>query len=371
MAEAALLKQQLNIDSVRQLRHLITAVFPDFDGTGFEKKAEAGLEQLELKARVNHIIQALALFLPEGFCQTARILEQIAENWPKDSQQRNWTNYAAWPLIDYVSAYGLAYPQRAFNILEKLTPLFTAEFAIRAFINDHFDLTYQQMLLWAEHPNEHVRRLASEGLRPRLPWATQLTFLRQDPAPLWPLLEKLKSDKSLYVRRSVANNLNDISKDHPEQVMALCRRWQRDNNQTTDWIIRHGLRTLIKTGVKAVYPLLGYSDQPCVIQPSLTLSKGFLSVGETLSFFLEFESGQSQRLLVDYRIGFVRADNKLGQKVFKWKNINLVAGERCRMQKSHAFKPLSTRHYKTGTHTIEALINGEVVARTEFQLTVA
>lgn len=369
MAEQALLKDQLGFAAIAELRQRITAVFPEFDGQAFEDKASQGLTQLELKARVSHIIDALADFLPTGFCKTARILEQLADNWVAQQPERNWTSYAAWPVIDFVSVHGLAYPQRAFAVLEKLTPLFTAEFAIRPFVEHHFELSYQQMLHWAEHKNEHVRRLASEGLRPRLPWASQLQPLRQDPTPLWPLLNKLKADPSLYVRRSVANNLNDISKDHPEQVLAVCSSWQQDNNKDINWVIRHGLRTLIKSGTKAVYPLLGFSEKPKLLDTVLRLSSENVAVGEALAFSFEFESEQVQSLVIDYRIHFVRANGTQGAKVFKWKNIQLRTHEKQRLNKQHSFKPISTRRYYPGTHGVDVLINGETVARAEFELT--
>lgn len=367
MAEVALLKDQLGPVAVQQLSELIKVVYPAFDRRAFENRVNHQLQQLELKARVSHVIAALADNLPAGFCETARILEAVADTWPT-GQKRNWTSFTAWPLIDYVGIYGLDYPQWAFVLLEKLTPLFTAEFAIRPFLDRHFELTHQQMLRWTEHDNEHVRRLASEGIRPRLPWAGQLPALRQDPAPIWPILDKLKADPSLYVRRSVANNLNDISKDHPDLVVEVCRRWQQLGNKDTDWLIRHGLRTLVKTGHPDVYPLLGFSAQPAIKVVNLALTASQIRLGETLEFKLELETRKPERLVVDYRIGFKRADGQLGWKVFKWKNIETQAATPLMLQKSQVFKPLSTRQYYPGTHQLECLINGQVVARGEFDL---
>jgi 3-methyladenine DNA glycosylase AlkC len=370
MAEAALLKHQLNHDAVEQIREIISVVHPGFDGPAFTRRATDGLEQLELKARVEHIVAALARHLPSGFCQTARILEAVGDAWPADRRERNWTNYAAWPLIDYVSIYGLAYPQRAFQLLEKLTPLFTAEFAIRPFLQQHFELTHQQLLAWCQHENEHVRRLASEGIRPRLPWAPQLKTLIDDPNPIWPVLEQLKADPSLYVRRSVANNLNDISKDHAEQVLALCRQWQKNQLDTTDWIIRHGLRTLVRSGYPDVFALLGYTAEPELSHIEFELNASRISLGDTIILKLALQSAHKdvQHLVVDYRIQFVKANGELGSKVFKWKNISLKSGETLKLEKKHAFKPISTRRYYPGKHRIDCLINGQVVARAEVEL---
>lgn len=369
MAEQTALKAQLGPVAVEQLAQVLQSVYPDFDQQGFISQANHQLEVLELKDRVRHLIAALAVHLPEGFCETARILERVAEAWP-ESPQGQWSSFTAWPLIDYVSVYGLNHPQRAFVLLEALTPLFTAEFAIRPFLDQHFELTHQQLLRWTRHDNEHVRRLASEGIRPRLPWAQQLPALRRDPAPIWPILEALKTDSSLYVRRSVANNLNDISKDHPEAVMARCREWLQLQNKNTDWLINHGLRTLVKNGRAEVYPLLGFSDKPELKALELQLSETRLKLGASLQFTLTLTTAQAERLVVDYRIGFRRADGGLSWKVFKWKNIKTQADTPLTLKKSQSFKPLSTRRYYPGEHLVECLVNGQVAARAGFELSV-
>lgn len=370
MAETALLKDQLGPAAVGQLAERLKAAWPDFDQQAFIKQVCQDLEILELKARVKHIVAVLSAFLPAGFCETARILERVAGDWPFDPE-RNWNSYAAWPLIDYVSVYGLDYPQRSFALLEKMTPLFTAEFAIRPFLDRHFDLTHQQLRRWTQHDDEHVRRLATEGIRPRLPWARQIKALRDDPAAIWPILEQLKADPSLYVRRSVANNLNDISKDHPQAVLATCRQWQQGKDEKTDWVMRHGLRTLVKTGHPGVYALLGFSEQPVLKRTDLRLADSAINVGGALDLALTIETESNERLVVDYRIGFVRADGKPGWKVFKWKNIETQARRTLTLHKSHAFKPLATRQYYPGRHQIECLINGRVVAKAAFFLKLA
>lgn len=370
MADNPLLKDQLGPAAVRQLAARLQTAWPVFDQQGFINQACHQLESLELKARVSHIINTLAVFLPAGFCETARILDRVASDWPFEPE-RNWSSYAAWPLIDYVSVYGLDYPQRSFDLLEKMTPLFTAEFAIRPFLDRHFALTHQQLLRWTQHDSEHVRRLATEGIRPRLPWARQIRALRDDPAAIWPILEQLKTDPSLYVRRSVANNLNDISKDHPQAVLTICRQWQQGSDEKTDWIIRHGLRTLVKTGHPEVYALLGFSEQPALKRADLRLAESAITVGGALDLTLTIETENNARLVVDYRIGFVRADGKPGWKVFKWKNIETQARRTLTLHKSHAFKPLATRQYYPGRHQIECLLNGRVVAKAAFFLELA
>jgi 3-methyladenine DNA glycosylase AlkC len=370
MAETALLKDQLGPAAVVQLAERLKAAWPDFDQQAFIKQACQDLETLELKARVQHIVAVLSAFLPAGFCETARILERVTHDWPL-APDRNWSNYAAWPLIDYVSVYGLDYPQRSFALLEKMTPLFTAEFAIRPFLDKHFDLTHQQLRRWTQHDDEHVRRLATEGIRPRLPWARQIKALRVNPVAIWPILEQLKADPSLYVRRSVANNLNDISKDHPQAVLAICRQWQRGSDEKTNWVMRHGLRTLVKTGHPEVYALLGFSDELALKRADLSLSAPSIKVGEKLNLTLAIETENQARLVLDYRIVFVRADGKPGWKVFKWKNIETQGKQTLTLHKSHAFMPLTTRRYYPGRHQIECLLNGQVVAKAAFFLELA
>jgi 3-methyladenine DNA glycosylase AlkC len=365
MAQA--LKQQLGPAAIAQLADMLSAVYPDFERHGFETQALHQLQSLELKARVGHIISALAQFLPEDFSQTASILQTVAENWPQASQ-RNWSHFTAWPLIDYVGVYGLDEPELGLTTLEKLTPLFTAEFAIRPFLQLHFELSRQQILRWTAHEDEHVRRLASEGIRPRLPWASQLPALRADPSPLWPILERLKTDSSLYVRRSVANNLNDVSKDHPEQVIAVCSTWLKAADEHTRWVVRHGLRTLIKQGKGDVYPLLGFSPEVKLEEARLVLSEAELRVGDTLSFSLIITTAEAQKLVLDYRVGYAGKDGRCRWKVFKWKTIETQKNTSLAVHKSQLFQPLSTRQLYPGKHHIECLLNSQVVARAEFEL---
>lgn len=367
MADAQQLKDHLGPAAIRQLADSLYAVYPGFDRQGFETQALHQLHTRELKDRVRHIISVLAHYLPADFAETASILEAVAEIWPQASEG-NWSYFAAWPLIDYVSEHGLAKPGLGLATLEKLTPLFTAEFAIRPFLEQHFESTHQQLLHWTQHDNEHVRRLASEGIRPRLPWASQLPALRGDPSPIWPILERLKNDPSLYVRRSVANNLNDISKDHPEKVIKVCQQWLSGADVKVDWVVKHGLRTLVKQGREEVYPLLGFSPEAKLEQATLNLSTTQLQLGDRLGFTLTLVTTEAQKLVLDYRIGFVGKDGRRRWKVFKWKTIETQKNTSLTLQKSQLFQPLSTRQLNPGTHLIECLLNGQAVARAEFQL---
>ncbi|SFJ84393.1 DNA alkylation repair protein [Methylophaga sulfidovorans] len=362
------LKNKLNISAVNELGSLIHSVWPDFAVTEFIETVLLKLDELELKARADYLARSLHVYLPDDYVDAIAILLQAAE-YLREEQFSGWAHYLAWPLIDYVALYGLEHRNISFAALEKLTPLFTGEFAIRFFLKAYFDETYQQMLVWAEHDDEHVRRLASEGIRPRLPWAQQLTELRHDPALIWPLLDKLKNDPSLYVRRSVANNINDISKDHPQMVIDVCSEWQKNASENTSWVIRHALRSLVKQGIADVYPLLGFSQSVSIEQVQFRLSHSQLLLGQTLVLELEMLSKQVQHAVLDYRIRFVGASGKTSrEKVFKWKNMRLAEAEYLQIQKRHTLQKISTRKYYPGTHEIECLLNGQCIARASFEL---
>lgn len=366
------MKENLGQNAVVHLARLLSEATPDFAEEAFINDAITGLHELELKQRVNHLIKVLAIHLPDNFEQTVEVLTSVKHNWRNPDGEDTLYSFAAWPLTDYVAEYGTNDPVVALDVLKTLTPLFSAEFAVRTFIEQHFDLTYQQILLWAEDEDEHVRRLASEGIRPRLPWGKQLTQFCGDPTAIFPILEHLKDDPSLYVRKSVANNLNDISKDNPEQVIVLCRRWYENATEERLWIIRHALRTLIKAGHPEVFPLLGYTSEPQVKLKNINLDKAVIKLGDTaaITVNLASNSAQTQKVVVDYKIHHVKANGKTTAKVFKWKNITLKPKQKLNLVKQHSFKPISTRKYYSGTHHIELLINGQPYGKKEFELIV-
>jgi 3-methyladenine DNA glycosylase AlkC len=372
MTEQVLLKDELGEQAVLQLADLLSLTMADFSNDVFQKQALAGLKNLELKQRVSHLIDVLAKHLPANFEQAAPILLAIKTHWQDKQQTATWGSFTAWPLIDYVAEYGTEYPDLALTVLKNLTPLFSAEFAIRTFIDGHFDVSYPQILLWSEDPDEHVRRLASEGMRPRLPWGKKLTQFCIDPDAIFPILEALKDDESLYVRKSVANNLNDISKDNPDKVIELCQRWYQDAPENRLWIIRHALRGLIKAGHPKVFPLLGYSSEPQLIIDKFELAKSQLKLGDSVELLLELSSASSeaQNLVLDYKVHHVKANGSLSAKVFKWKNLNLNSKQQLQLNKKHPVKKISTRTYYSGLHEVEILINGVVYGKTEFELSV-
>lgn len=372
MEEKTLLKNGINKHSIQFIAEVFSQAMPSFDAKSFINASNHRLDTLELKERVHHIIEALHQHLPQDFKKTAPILKKLRNIWLAKKTQRASNGFTAWPVIDYVGVYGINHPELALPVLKALTPLFSAEFAIRPFLLNHFDITYQYLQAWCLDSDEHVRRLASEGSRPRLPWGPRLPFFCDDPTLILPLLAQLKNDPSDYVRRSVANNLNDISKDHPQVVVATCTAWQHQPSKETEWIIRHATRSLVKNGHPGVLNLLGYTASPSINLTGLRLDNHDIRLGETLTidFTLTSTSKNEQRLVIDYAIHHIKANGKQSAKVFKLKSLTLPARQALSLQKKHPFQKITTRQYYSGTHTVEILVNGKSAGIVDFGLTV-
>ena len=366
------MKDGLGAAAVERIAAALSGSIRDFPTERFAAAALAGLDALELKERVNHLIAVLNDFLPDDFEQAAEILIGLKTRWDRGDPNDNLGGFAAWPLIDYVGEHGLAHPRKSLAALKELTSMFSAEFAIRPFLVTHSALTLRTLDAWSSDPDEHVRRLVSEGARPRLPWGRQLPEFIRDPSPVLPLLEKLKDDPSEYVRRSVANHLNDISKDHPEPVIALCARWNIDAPAERRWIIRHATRSLVKAGHPAVFGLLGYTEKPELELHSLKVAPAAIALGESIEFVFELQStrAQPQTVVIDYAVHHMKANGKTTPKVFKLKALKIAAGERVELSKRHAIKAITTRKYHAGEHAIEILINGKPRGRSSFTLRV-
>jgi 3-methyladenine DNA glycosylase AlkC len=236
----------------------------------------------------------------------------------------------------------------------------------------HTELTLQRLEHWCRDPDEHVRRLVSEGTRPRLPWGPRLPQFIADPSPVFRLLEKLKDDPGEYVRRSVANNLNDISKDHPEAVIACCRRWQKTPTKERSWVIRHATRTLVKAGHPDIFGLLGYTEDPCIKLLSMNVAPKKVRLGDPLQFSLKLksESKSIQTVVVDYAVHHIKATGKTNAKVFKFRTLEMAPGETVALAKRHTIKLITTRKYYPGKHAIEILINGKTFGKSGFTLSV-
>jgi 3-methyladenine DNA glycosylase AlkC len=242
----------------------------------------------------------------------------------------------------------------------ELTRRFSAESSIRAFLLRYPEETHARLRAWAGDDNVHVRRLVSEGTRPRLPWAPRLRAFQEDPRPVIALLELLKDDPERYVQRSVANSLNDIGKDHPDLAVEVCRRWSAGASPARAWIVRHALRALVKKGHRGALEMLGVGRWPAVRISGVRLVPRSIKLGGTLRFsFAIVSTGTAvQELLIDYIVHFVKANGATRPKVFKLRTLALSPGERVELGSTVSFKDLTTRRHYPGRHRIDLLING-------------
>ena len=245
MAKA--LKENLNADALDKIASVLLLCESSLDVESFKRECAKELESLELKARVQHIATHLHKIFPKNFKKTATILQQIPEFWKHNQESKSgWFDYASWPIIDYVGIYGVDEPKISLELLRKLTHLFSAEFAIRFFLENHFKYTMQTLDSWCDDKDEHVRRLVSEGTRLRLPWAKQLPILFENIDITLPIVLRLVDDESLYVRKSVANHLNDLSKTDPERVKMLSQKILKNPSKQREWLVKRAMRTLHK-----------------------------------------------------------------------------------------------------------------------------
>ncbi|MFT6404215.1 MAG: 3-methyladenine DNA glycosylase AlkC [Marinomonas primoryensis] len=345
----------------------------EFDKAGFIATACDQLETLELKARSQQITEAMSQYLPSDFEKAGSILlASLAPEIDDSSSKINGSGISGWaimPMGDYVGYHGLDHHDFSMTLLKAMTSRFTSEFSIRFFLLATPEKTLASLKSWLLNDNRHVRRLISEGTRPRLPWAMQLPTFINDPSPVIELLEELKDDPEEYVRRSVANNLNDIAKDHPDLVADIAERWIQDADANRTKLIRHACRTLLKQGNNKVLTAFGYG-KPQLENNALTLHSEQVVLNGNLEFTLDIESASDheQTLMIDYIVHHQKKNGTTSPKVFKWKKATLAARSRLSMSKKHPFKIITTRVYYDGWHEVEIIINGQFIAKESFQL---
>ncbi len=374
-------KNLIHAGTVAQAGQHLHRVWPAFDPARFESLATTGLETLELKARAMLLADALEATLPEDFAQATDVIEaSLAQPMALDARgepmslspaerESGISGWAVWSFGEFVVRRGMIDVPRALRCLHALTQRFSAEFAIRPFIAQDPQPTLATLAQWVHDPSAHVRRLVSEGSRPRLPWGQRLQALVRDPAPTLGLLRALQDDPSAYVRRSVANHLNDIAKDHPD----LVAQWVHDHRLGASAqrcaLLRHASRTLIKQGHAPTLAAWGLGE-PLQGQVSLALDRAQASIGDTLALQVRLSSAsaQPQTLVVDYAVHHVRAGGGSSPKVFKGWKLTLAPRETRVLDKSHSLRPVTTRRLYPGTHHIELRINGQTVADSAFEL---
>jgi 3-methyladenine DNA glycosylase AlkC len=359
------LKNLLHPALVRAMAEIIAANAPSFDRDRFTALATDGIESLELMERAALIRDALFATLPENFPEAAAIL---AASLPTTGKP-GLTGWMLLPINQFIAARGIRDFDIGLDLLKALTPHFTAEFGIRQFIHQDQARALATITRWVDDANHHVRRLASEGTRPRLPWAMRLPQLIKDPSPILPILTALMDDPEDYVRRSVANSLNDIAKDHPDLVASFIAEHIEGASAERRWLLKHASRTLLKKGHARALANFGFGAAAS-LECNLLLANPAVLFGEGLDFEIRLRNAGNiaQSLMIDYAIHHVKADGSLSPKVFKWKTVTLEAGEDHIVQRRHAMRPITTRRYYPGEHRIVILVNGTETASGNFVL---
>lgn len=355
------LKNQYGPEIPERIAAMIQAVHSGFDVSAFLSDVLAGYEALELMPRGWHIAHALRRHLPEDYPDAVAILLASMGAVTPYQDGQGMAPFLYMPHAFFVAEYGLDHFAVSMQAHYEITQRFTAEFSIRPYLKRYPDLTLAQLKIWTTDASEHVRRLVSEGTRPRLPWAPRLPAFQADPGPTLALLERLKDDPALYVRRSVANHLNDIGKDHPERLVEVAQRWQSGASPERQWLIRHALRSLVKQGHPGALALMGFGQDAHVAIQSPQITPAQVSIGQHLIFACELHNptDQPQRVLVDFRVHYVKANGRTSPKVFKLKTLDLPPQGHERLSKKLSLVPMTTRRLYPGTHAIDLLINGQ------------
>ncbi|MFN8344925.1 MAG: DNA alkylation repair protein [Spirosomataceae bacterium] len=350
-----------------RLSDVLAVTLPSFDKQDFMAQIlTEEFDGMELKERMRHTTQVLHRFLPGDFSEAVALIEKIITQFRQENVGEDSLGFIFFP--DYIEVYGLDDFDTSVKALEFVTQFITCEFAVRPFLLNYGDKMMNQMLTWSRHQSPKVRRLASEGSRPRLPWAMAVPALKKNPTPIVTILENLKNDPSESVRRSVANNLNDISKEHPDLVLQLTKAWKGQTKEI-DAVVRHGCRMLLKQGhseVLALYSLVSkhiHLSEFALLTPTV-------KVGESLAFSFWVHNGNSgrQKVRLEYAVYYKRQNGQLSKKVFKISEREYEANEQVKILRKQRFIPITTRRFYVGTQQLSVIINGEEKQIVNFEL---
>ena len=368
---AELLKNFLSPDFIGLVSDHFGEVYPSFPRQAFARRVlDDNWPSLELKQRFAHLATCLRAVLPAAWPQALEIAASVADRQADERGEKLSFEYLF--LADFVAQYGLEDPELAIPALERITRWTSAEFAVRPFIKRYPELMYPQMLAWSAHPSAMVRRLSSEGFRPRLPWGMGIPALKKDPSPILPVLERLKNDPAETVRRSVANNLNDISKDHPALALSLATQWQGQSPET-DWVVRHALRGLLKKGHAEALSTFGFEQNLPLVSLKLLECEPTVAIGQRFHFACSIsnESNETVSVRLEYAIDYLTSSGKTSQKVFLIKHLELAAGQSEDFYKNQRFTDFTTRKHYPGRHRLGLLLNGQEKASAYFEVQAA
>jgi 3-methyladenine DNA glycosylase AlkC len=355
------LKNMLNEKVLRELAGAIKSVYRPFQTEEFIKSTmDDTWGSLELKARGRQITLNLGKYLPQDYKEAICIIDKARESC------NDWILMC---FPDFVEVFGQDEElwDLSMGALERYTVGASSEFAVRPFIIKHEKRMMEQMYVWSKHENEHVRRLSSEGSRPALPWGQALSKYKQDPAPVLPILEQLKADPSLYVRKSVANHLNDISKTHPELVVSIAKKWY-GKNEHTDWIVKHACRTLLKKGNRDVLAIFGYNDNSSISVDNFNLESKNIVWGGEINFSFDISTKEATKVRLEYGIDYMKSNGKRNRKIFQISEISVKESTKKSYTKKHSFADVSTRKHYVGQHSITLIVNGKEFGTIDFEL---
>lgn len=371
MAETFQIREVFNPKAVRDMGGRIKKVYATFDLKGFEDFINPKLPELTYSERLQLIKDGLVVYLPEDFPAAAKIIvDSLYPAYDSDVLEGTNDRFIIATKAAYIAEKGLSHFDISMNAFYEITKRLTAEWGVRPFFIKYPAETLAVFKKWARDKDPHVRRLVSEGSRPYLPWGKKLPQFEKDPKQTIALLELLKNDASEYVRRSVANHLNDHAKKHGDLVVATLKRWQSEGtNKDKDRMIKHALRTLLKKGHAGALAILGYKKEAKVVVQNFIADKK-VKVGEYLNFSFAIQStGKTkQPLMIDYVIYYQKANGELAPKVFKMTTKTLAGGEALPFKKRQSFKIITTRKFHLGAHKLAVQVNGEALAELAFEL---
>lgn len=356
-----LLKELYNQEYIELLSSAIKKSYPDFDKESFVLDVFCPQwQQKELKQRMRHITKTINFHIPKSYKDSIKIL--------KDAFSLINHAYSLENIIfqDYVEVYGMDDFETSMDALQYFTINSSSEFAIRQFIIKYPHATMREMKRWAKSDNHHIRRLASEGCRPRLPWAIALEEFKKNPDEVLAIIEILKNDSNKYVQKSVANSINDISKENPHAIIKLAKH-NKGKSESLDWILKHGCRTLLKDSNTEVLEIFDFV-QPKDLKLKHLHIPSAVKIENDLEFSFSLSSDSSLgKLRVEFAIYFLRQNNKLNKKVFKISEGDYKQNLK-EFTKKYSFKRITTRKYYEGTHQIEIIVNGVPFCKEEFFL---
>jgi len=363
MKEKFEFRSVFNEKSVTKTARKIKEVYPEFEEKAFIENVLDGFEILSYGDRNAKITDNLYHYLPKEFPTTVAILTASLGEEMQVEELEGYEGFYVMPLSTYVSRYGTEYYELSITALIEMTKRFTSEWAIRTFLELEEAKTLEHLKICAKSDNCHVRRLASEGTRPRLPLASRLYSFMKDPTPVLEVLECLKNEPTRLVQRSIANNLNDIGKDNPDAVVDFLTKWKEEDVKDVDWIIRHATRSLVKEGHLGTLKLLGFDPSIAITKASLSIKTPTITLGASLEFEcdIDFANDSREKVVIDYLLYFKKANGELKPKVFKLSTKSISKNGTLSLTKKHPLKPATTRKHYPGEHAVQLQINSKLV----------